>query len=169
MSNSIAQAVLPEFDHEMATTRKYLERVPEAKRDWKPHPKSMTLGRLAAHLAELPGWGSMTMQVTELDMSPPGGAQFKPAEFTTTAAGLALFDENVKQARAALGGGSDADYMVGWTLKNAGQDLFTLPRAVVVRTWVINHMIHHRGQLGVFLRLNDVPLPSTYGPSADES
>jgi len=164
----IAEAIVPEFDHEMATTRKHIERVPVDKKDWLPHEKSMPMGRLAVHLAELPGWGSTTMKETELDMNPPGGPAFTPTPFTTTTAALALFDENVKAARAALAAASDADYMVGWTLKAGGQVLFTLPRIAVVRTWVINHIIHHRGQLSVYLRLNGVPVPGTYGPSADE-
>jgi uncharacterized damage-inducible protein DinB len=165
---SIAEAVIPEFDQEMATTRRMLERVPEAKAAWKPHPKSWSLGDLAAHLANLPVWGSMTMAGTELDVNPPGGPAWTPPGYGGRSANLANFDTNVAACRAALARASDADYMVGWTLKNAGQAAFTLPRVVCIRSFVLNHIIHHRGQLSVYLRLNDVALPSVYGPTADE-
>ncbi len=165
---SIAQSLLPEFDHEMATTRKLLERVPEAKSTWKPHDKSFSMGTLAQHIAELVGWATMTMSTTELDMAPAGGESYKTPAFTSTAALLERFDQNVAAARAAIAAASDADFMVGWTLKMAGKDLFTIPRVGCVRTWMMNHVVHHRGQLSVYLRLNDIPVPSMYGPSADE-
>lgn len=164
---SIAQSLLPEFDQEMATTRKILAAVPEGKNDWRPHPRSMTLARLAGHVAELPGWGKVTMQETELDIM-PAGVTMQPGLFTTREATLQTFDENVKTARAALAGAQDADYMVPWTLKAGGRTIFTLPRLAVLRSFVMNHLIHHRAQLGVYLRLNDVPVPGAYGPSADE-
>ena len=164
---SIAQSLLPEFDQEMATTRKILAAVPEGKNDWRPHPRSMTLARLAGHVAELPGWGTVTMQQTELDFMPVG-ATMQPGLFTTREATLQTFDNNVKAARAALAGAQDADYMVPWTLKAGGRTIFTLPRIAVVRSFVMNHLIHHRAQLGVYLRLNDIPVPGAYGPSADE-
>ena len=165
---SIAQSLLPEFDHEMATTRKLLERVPDDKSAWKPHEKSFSMGNLAQHIGELVGWTTMTMSTTELDMAPPGGESYKTPAFTSTAALLARFDQNVAEARAAIANASDADYMVGWSLKMGGQNLFTIPRIGCVRTWVLNHVVHHRGQLSVYLRLNDIPVPSIYGPSADE-
>lgn len=165
---SIAQTLLPEFDHEMATTRRVLERVPEAKGAWTPHDKSFGFGDLATHVAQLVGWATMMMQTTEFDMSPPGGGGYTPPRFTTMADVLAIFDKNVAEARAAMAGASDADYLAAWTLKNEGKDIFSLPRAAVLRTWVFNHVIHHRGQLSVYLRLTDVPVPSIYGPSADE-
>ena len=165
---SFAQLLLPEFDAEMATTRKILERVPEGKSDWKPHPKSMSLGRLAGHVSELPGWGAVTLEQTELDFAPAGGPKYEPAIFTDRAAALAQFDAGVKAARAAIARASDADLQVPWSLKRGGQTLMTMPRLAVLRTLVLNHLIHHRAQLGVFLRLNDVALPSTYGPTADE-
>ena len=166
---SIAQTVLPEFDQEMANTRKVLERVPDAHKDWKPHPKSFSLGDLAIHLANLVSWTTVTLAQDEIDMNPPDGPGFTPPAFTSTADALRMFDENVKTGRATIEKTSDADFMRNWSLKNAGQTLFSLPKVVVLRTFVLNHLIHHRGQLTVYLRLKDVPLPSIYGPSADDS
>lgn len=166
---SIAQSILPEFDHEMATTRKLLERAPEAQFAWKPHEKSMSLGQLANHLAALPFWGVVTMKEVELDMNPPGGPGYQTPKLESVAAMLAEFDKVVSQARAAIAESSDADFMVGWSLKNAGHTLFTMPRIAVLRTFVMNHVIHHRGQFSVYLRMHNVPLPSIYGPTADES
>lgn len=165
---SIAQSMLPEFDQEMASTRKILECVPEGKSDWKPHEKSMTLGRLAGHVAELPMWGALTMDRTELDISPVGGPPFKPGVFTSRQATLKSFDDLVASCRAALSKASDADFMVPWTLKSGGNTIMTLPRVAVVRSFVMNHIIHHRAQLQVYLRMNDVAVPGPYGPSADE-
>jgi len=165
---SIADSLLPEFDHEMATTRRMLERTPETDPAWKPHPRSATLGYLAAHLAQLPSWIPVTLEQAELDFNPPGGARWKVPEFTTTTALVALFDENVKQARASLARTADPDFMVPWSLKNSGAVLFTMPRIAVLRSFVMNHMIHHRGQFTVYLRLRNVPVPGSYGPTADE-
>ena len=164
----ISQMMLPEFDQEMATTRRMLERVPEGKSDWRPHPKSMTLGRLAGHVAELPGWGVTTLTQTELDFAPAGGPTFTPTVFTTRASALKLFDDGAKACREAIASATDADLQVMWSLKRAGHTLFSMPRSAVLRSMVMNHIIHHRAQLGVFLRLNDIPLPSSYGPTADE-
>jgi uncharacterized damage-inducible protein DinB len=166
---SISASLLGEFDHEFANTRRVLERVPEGKFDWKPHPKSMALGRLASHLTELPLWCTHTFKLTELDLAPPGAPPYQPATLATRDAILKAFDENLAPARAALAAASDADFLVPWSLKSGGQTLFTLPRIAVYRSFVMNHMIHHRAQLGVYLRLNDVPVPPLYGPSADES
>jgi len=165
---TIAQSMLPEFDHEMATTRKILERVPEGKNEYAPHEKSMRLGRLAGHVAELPGWAPVTVTTTELDFAPVGGEPFKPAIFSTREATLKIFDDNVAAARAALGQVSDADLMVTWTLKSGGRPLIAMPRIAVLRSMVMNHIIHHRAQLGVYLRLLGIPIPGSYGPSADE-
>ena len=164
----LSQMLLPEFDQEMATTRKILERVPEGRGDWKPHEKSMTLARLAGHVAELPGWGVNTLTQTELDFAPAGGAPYQPTLFTSRSQVLKVFDDGVKAAREAIAKASDADLQVMWTLKRAGQTLMSMPRYAVLRSMVINHVIHHRAQLGVFLRLNDVAIPGSYGPSADE-
>ncbi len=164
---SFAATILPELDHEMATTRSLLERVPDDKADWTPHPRSTPIGRLAMHLANLSGLGVRILELTEVDMNPPGGPPMKAPEFTSTADVLALFDENVAKARAAIAAASDDALQEPWSLRNAGHTIFTLPRAAVIRTMVLNHVIHHRGQLSVYLRLLDVPLPSIYGPTAD--
>ena len=162
---SIADALLPEFDHEMAVTRKVLERVPEDKFEWTPHPKSMSMVALATHVATIPSWGLPTLTETELDL----GGQNQNTAVTSRADLLSRFDRNVAGTRAALVGKSDAEMMTIWSLKNNGQKLFTMPRASVWRGFVLNHLVHHRAQLGVYLRLNDVPVPAMYGPSADEA
>jgi len=159
---SIFAALIPEFDQEMATTRRLLERVPSDKGTWKPHPKSFALGHLAQLVAWMPGWVANTVRHTELDLTTTPDYSFE-----TTETLLAMFDRNVREAREALRSSPDADFAVPWSLKRGGQVLFTAPRGTVVRTH-INHLIHHRGQLTVYLRLNDVPLPSIYGPTADE-
>jgi len=165
----LADSFLPEFDREMQTTRRLLERVPEGKFEWQPHPKSMRLGRLASHLAELPKWATMTIQTDELDIAPPGEPEPVAANFATLAEVLSAFDANTTAARAAVAGAAEAEFARAWSLKKGGYTAFTMPKAAVLRSMVMNHMIHHRAQLGVFLRLNDVELPGTYGPSADES
>ncbi|MFL5578160.1 MAG: DinB family protein [Gemmatimonadaceae bacterium] len=164
---TIAHSLLPEFDQEMATTRTLLERVPEDRASWKPHAKSKSLGELAAHVANLPSMAPRTIFQTEVDMSPPGGPASSPPRFTSTAALLATFDEHVRQARTAIAGAADHELQVPWSLKNGGHTIFTLPRAAVLRSMLLNHIIHHRGQLSVYLRLVDVPLPPIYGPTAD--
>jgi uncharacterized damage-inducible protein DinB len=166
---ALSQALLPEFEHEMANTRKTLERVPEDKFGWKPHEKSMEMGRLAVHLAEIPGWTEHTLAMDSLDVNPPGGAGYQPAQVKNRKELLELFDKNVASARAAIAGASDEQWMKPWTLLDGGKVVFTLPKAAVLRGFVMNHAIHHRAQLGVYLRLNDVPVPSIYGPSADET
>jgi uncharacterized damage-inducible protein DinB len=159
---TIAASLLPEFDQEMATTRKLLERVPSDKGRWKPHPKSFSLGHLAQLVSWMPGWITTTLLQTELDLL--GAAAYSYEE---TPKLVAEFDRNVREARAALTTMTDADFDVPWSLKRGGQVFLTLPRRAVVRMH-INHLIHHRGQLSVYLRLNDVSLPSIYGPTADE-
>jgi len=161
----IRDALLPEFDHETGTTRRLLERLPEDRFGWKPHEKSMSLGRLATHVAEVPHWGSVALTSTELDMVP--GA-YQPVTKESRAEILALFDENAAAFRRQLESVTDGELMVTWTLKSEGKAVFGLPRIGVIRSLVMNHMIHHRGQLSVYLRQNDVPLPAMYGPSADE-
>jgi len=166
---SMNQALLPEFDQEMASTRKTLERVPEAKFSWKPHDKSSTMIGLASHLADIPSWATMTIQTDELDMSPGGKKMEMPPPPKTTKEMLERFDKYVKEARAAIAGVSDAELAKPWSLKNNGQTLLTMPKGACLRTWVFSHNVHHRAQLGVYLRLNDVAVPAIYGPSADES
>lgn len=165
---SIADALVTEFDHETATTRKLLERTPATAAAWKPHEKSMTLGTLACHLAEIPSWGGPGLHLPELDIAPVGGPAYVSPTFESTEALLATFDKNVAEARAVLAGMSDEDYMRPWSLLMGGKTLFTIPRLNVARTWVLNHLIHHRGQYSVYLRLQHVPVPGSYGPSADE-
>ncbi|PYP29499.1 MAG: damage-inducible protein DinB [Gemmatimonadetes bacterium] len=159
---TIAESLLPEFDHEMATTRKLLERVPSEKGTWKPHPKSFALGHLAQLLARMPGWMTAMLRDTEINL-----ATYPGYSIETTPSLLAEFDRNVRAARQALAAAKDADFTVVWSLKHGDRVLMALPRRDVVRTH-INHLVHHRGQLSVYLRLNDVPLPSIYGPTADE-
>jgi uncharacterized damage-inducible protein DinB len=168
MSNTISQALLPEFDMEMANTRRVLERVPEQQGAYAPHPKSMTLSRLAGHVAEMPQWAVMTLGHDEFDMRPPGEEPFKSYEFTTTVEALKFFEENTRQARALLANTSDDAIMRTWSLKDNGKTIFAMPKVVVMRSFVMNHKIHHRAQLGVYLRMNNVPIPGLYGPSADE-
>ena len=161
---AIVDSLIPEFDHEMATTRKVLERVPEERFDWKPHEKSFSLGVLAKHVATLPTWGTETLMRSEIDLvgnNPPTSAASK-SEL------LNAFDKNVGDARAALVGKSDAELMAMWSLKRNGKTVFSMPKTTVLRSFVLNHVIHHRAQLTVYLRLLEIPVPSIYGPSADE-
>jgi len=159
---TIAETLLPEFDQEMAVTRRLLERVPSEKGQWKPHPKSFALGHLAQLVAQMPGWLTNMLGGTSLDLGTASGYSYE-----TTDTLLSLFDKNVREARAALSAASDADLAVSWSLKHGERVLFSAPRAVVVRQ-TISHLVHHRGQLTVYLRLQDVPIPSIYGPTADE-
>jgi uncharacterized damage-inducible protein DinB len=164
---SIIETLLPEFDHEMASTRRLLAIVPAAEAAWRPHPKSSTLGDLAAHIARLPLWGRLVFQQPELDLGSPANASIAKALFTTVAELLEQFDRNVREARAALALVPDAAMGETWTLRNRGTTILSMPRAAIVRGFILSHMIHHRGQLSVYLRLRDVPLPSLYGPTAD--
>jgi len=163
-SRNFSQAILPEFDHEMANTRKSLERVPDDKFSFKPHTKSMTLGGLATHLATINHWSEAIIGVDSFDVStaPP------TPELKSRAEVLAAFDKNTATARKAIGEATDAQLLKPWTLKAGSNTVFTLPRIAVVRSFLLNHTIHHRAQLGVYLRLNDIAVPSIYGPSADE-
>ena len=161
---AIVDALLPEFDHEMTITRKLLERVPDDQFGWKPHQKSFSLGQLAQHVATIPLWGGMTLSQAEFDLA--GGPQ--PSPLKNRAEVLASFDDHVRDTRAALVGRTDAELMAPWALKRGDHVIFSMPRASVWRGFVLSHLIHHRGQLSVYLRMQDVPLPSMYGPSADE-
>ena len=165
---SISQTLLPEYDQEMTNTRKLLECVPEGKWDWKPHDKSMPLGRLAGHVAELPNWALNTIRRSSLDLTPPGGSGFQPYIPGSRKELLETFDKNVSEAREAIAGASDEHLHQIWSLQFRGKTVLSMPRAAVLRSVVMNHLIHHRAQLGVYLRLNDVAIPGMYGPSADE-
>jgi uncharacterized damage-inducible protein DinB len=162
------EMLLPEFDAEMANSRKTLERIPEDKLDWKPHEKSMPLGMLAGHLAELAGWTAVAIQTDVFDFQPPGGKPYEPFIPKSRSEALAFFDKGVQEARAAIVGCNDEHFMKNWSLLNGGKTILTRPRHAVIRDFVLSHSIHHRAQLGVYLRLNNVPVPSIYGPSADE-
>ena len=164
---AISESILPEYDHETATTRTLLERVPADKADWKPHVKSMSLGQLAMHIANLPQWASITLERKEFDTNPVDGSRITTPPFESPARLLEFYDANVSAARALLVRASDGEFMVQWTLKNAGKSMFSMPRVAVFRSFVLNHAVHHRGQLSVYLRLLDVPIPNIYGPTAD--
>jgi uncharacterized damage-inducible protein DinB len=162
---SIVQSLLPEFDYEMANTRKTLERIPEDKLEYKPDPRSMPLGRLAGHIAEMVSWGAVTLQTDSLNLD---SGEHKPLIATSRQQLLAAFDKNVTDARSALEKATDADMMKTWSLIFGGKPVLTMPRVGVLRSMMMNHIIHHRAQLGVYYRLNGVPVPALYGPSADE-
>ena len=163
----LVDALLPEFDHEMTVTRKVLERVPDGQFEWKPHQKSMSLGQLAQHVATIPTWGKVAMSEGSYDLA--NDQRPNPqGQLPTRNDILSLFDRNVSDARAALVGKGDGEMMAQWTLKRGAHTIFSMPKASVWRSFVMNHLIHHRAQLGVYLRLHDIPLPSVYGPSADE-
>jgi uncharacterized damage-inducible protein DinB len=163
-----SEMILPEFDREMASTRKVLERVPEDRLGWQPHAKSHTIGWNANHLADLPGWAVGTLKASSLDVAPPGGEPYRSPTLATRREILDLFDRNVAEARAALAAAKDEAMAQPWSLLRGGEAIFTLPKATVIRNFVLNHIIHHRAILCVYLRLNDIPVPGMYGPSGDE-
>lgn len=164
----IAQMLLAEWDVEMATTRRVLERVPSEKGEWKPHPKSFAMAHLAQLVSRMPGWATMMMQTAELDIAPKDGASMPGYSIETTETLLAEFDRNAAEGRAAIAAGSDADFDEPWTMKAGGVEVQTASRYHMLRTSMLNHLVHHRAQLGVYLRLVDEPVPSMYGPTADE-
>jgi uncharacterized damage-inducible protein DinB len=166
---TIGQSMLGEFDQEMQNTRKVLERVPDEKWNWKPHDKSGTIGWLAGHIATLPGWTTMTINTDELDYAPVNGPSYQPPKTENRKDLLAVFDRESAEARAALAAVSDQEMLKGWKLLAGGQEIFIMPRVACIRGMVMNHLIHHRAQLGVYFRLLDIPVPGLYGPSADEN
>jgi uncharacterized damage-inducible protein DinB len=165
---SISEILLPEFDQEMANTRRMLERVPVDKADWKPHEKSMTLGRLAGHIAELPSMGVSVIKTDVFDLTQRMSGGHQPYVARSSDDLLRTFDSNVAEVREAIAGASDQHFNQVWSMQFGGKTLVSGPRMPMIRSIFINHIIHHRAQLGVYLRLNDIPLPGLYGPSADE-
>jgi uncharacterized damage-inducible protein DinB len=162
----IAQALLPEFDQEMAVTRRLLERAPAQAFDWTPHPKSFTLGQLATHLSRIPRWGERILTQPDYDLVL--GSSPAPPAHTSPAAVLEAFDQAVQAVRVLITTLSDAELTAPWQLKRKGDVLMTVPRIAAFKSFVLNHIVHHRGQFSVYLRLQDVPLPPMYGPTADE-
>jgi uncharacterized damage-inducible protein DinB len=165
---TIADSILPEFDLEMAGTRKTIERVPDSKLDWKAHPKSNSIGWVAGHLAEIPGWVKPTLKQDSWDYSPPGAEPYSTPPATNIRQALDLFDKNVAAARSAIESTSDEEFGKPWTLLYQGRVIFKMPRDTVMRSFILNHTIHHRAILTVYLRLNDIAVPALYGPSGDE-
>jgi uncharacterized damage-inducible protein DinB len=163
-----AGELLAAFDREAAATRRVLERIPEERAGFRPHPRSWTLGELSLHVANIPLWAAFALERERLDLEPPGERPLEPPRFESAAATLRAFDANVRRARAALEEARDGDLAREWTLEKGGVPLARMPRAAVLRTMILDHGIHHRGQLTVYLRMCDVPVPSLYGPTADE-
>ena len=160
-----SDALVAELDNEIATTRKLLERIPDEKFDWKPHEKSMSAGKLGSHIADIPGWMLSVVNEDEFQLTD----DYKPFEASNSEELLSEYDQRYAQWRAALEGIDDEQLMQSWALKKAdGEVAFSMPRGVVIRSFGINHLVHHRGQLAVYLRLLDIPVPAIYGPSADE-
>ena len=165
---TIAETLLPELDHENGVTRRLLARFPEARHEWRPHARSFSAGQLATHLVNLATWGRLTLETSQLELESPQVQALERAAFTSRADALATFDEDVRRIRAALASATDAELLAPWTLYKGGTAMFTMPKVSVLRMFVMNHAVHHRGQLSVYLRLLDVPVPAMYGPSADE-
>ncbi|HXE80731.1 MAG TPA: DinB family protein [Vicinamibacterales bacterium] len=161
---SINDALLPEYDREMAQTRRLLERMPEGRLAWKPHDAARSLGELGAHIAELPRWAQVVFDTTVFDLDTAVLRTCRPASRSEI---LDVFNRHAADARATLAVRTDAEYLARWTLRKDGDNLFTLPKAAVIRMMVMNHLVHHRGQLTVYLRMLGVPLPPLYGPTAD--
>jgi len=164
----LTELFLDELEREAAGTRHALQRVPEGRNDWKPHERSMPLGSLATLVAAMPSWIVNTIKLDELDLNPPNGSRPKPLEWRTREELLQALDRNVEQAREALANTTDEHLMTPWRLLVAGRVVSEQPRHVVIRDAVFNHLAHHRGQLTVYLRLNNASVPAIYGPSADE-
>ena len=165
---SMAETLFAQFKQEMAGARTTLERVPFDKAEWAPHEKSMTLGRLAGHIAEMTGWGASVLTTEEYDMNPVDGEGYQPSEPQSLDDILSTFDAGVSAIEGVLPGMSDEALGVHWSLKSGGEEIMGAPRGKFFRDVVTSHVIHHRAQLGVYLRLLDVPVPGMYGPSADE-
>jgi uncharacterized damage-inducible protein DinB len=165
---AIADLLLPEFDNETATTRRVLAEVPDDRPDWKPHERAFTVAHLAQLVSGIPSWTPMIVEDTEFDLAPPGKPQSSPYSNQTIEKLLADFDKNVIAARAAIASTSDEDFQVQWTLKSGGNVIMTMPRYAMLRSMMLNHLVHHRAQLGLYLRMLGCRVPSMYGPSADD-
>lgn len=161
---SINQAFIGELDYEVVSTRKILERIPAEKFDWKPHEKSMSMGVQANHLADLFSWYKVTMEQDGLDFADG----YEQPQATSGEELAAILDKNFAEAKESLQQADPSVFTKDWTLRSGEHVIFTMPKAAVLRTFVVNHVVHHRAQLAVYLRLNDIPVPSMYGPSADE-
>lgn len=161
----MASALIAEMEQEASVARACLERIPAEKFDWKPHEKSMAFGRLAVHIAEMFNWTAATLQQSELDFAK---FDYKPLEPAATSELVEFLDKNVAEAIDVLRNTTDDVFMEDWTMRNGETVYMTMPKIAVMRSFVMNHIVHHRGQLSVYLRLNDIPVPSIYGPSADE-
>ncbi len=165
---AISDSLLPELDQEAAGTRKTLARIPEDKLDWKPHEKSFSFRELASHISNLPSWAAMVAGESGLDIAPVGEEPVRQEAADSVEHAVQIFDRNVASAREAIAGLGDEAMMETWTLLAGGEEIFSMPRAAVIRGFIMNHLIHHRAQLGLYLRLNDVAMPALYGPTADE-
>jgi uncharacterized damage-inducible protein DinB len=168
-SMRISDTLLPEFDQEIGNTRKCLKRIPDDKFSYKPHPKSFDLHGLTMHIATMLQWGVVTLQEDSFDYAPVGGQQWKPPVANTSAELMAIFDKGLAEFRAALAATDDPAMMTMWTLQAGGKTIFSMPRIAVLRGMILNHLVHHRGQLTVYMRMCEIPVPAIYGPSADES
>lgn len=166
---SLSQAILPEFDQEMAATRRVLERIPEDKLGWKIHEKSNSIGWVGMHLAEIPKWADLTLNQDSLDVAPPGGEPYRTPVPASKQEILDRFDRNVASGREAIAAAADEQFAKPWSLLKGGQTIFTTTRGAMLRSFVLSHSIHHRAHLCVYLRVNDIPVPALYGPSGDES
>lgn len=164
----IAELLVPELDTEVAVTRRVLERVPDDRGEWQPHPKSFPMGHLAQLVARLPGWASMVLDRTSLDIAPTSGPSFPGYSMEKTSTLLAELDRNAVAARASIAKTSDEDFQVVWTLQRAGVTMQSMTRYVALRSMVLNHLVHHRAQLGLYLRMIDLAVPQMYGPTADD-
>lgn len=162
---NLIDPILAELAHEGATTRRLLERLPQDRLGWQPHQKSMTLGRLATHIAEIPGWVGSIVEKDEFDL---GASGYVPPTLGSVAEIIAMFDKSVATAAETLKRQGNDRLLAKWRFKKNGQLLMEMPRLGMIRSFLMNHLIHHRGQLSVYLRLQNVPLPSIYGPTADE-
>jgi len=163
------QILLPELDQETGLTRKIIEKLPADKWAWKPHEKSYSLGDLTSHIVNIANWGLITMQTETFDIAPPGEEPPASTPANTPDEALAFLDQAAGELKEAIAAASDTDLMQTWTMLQAGNELFSMPRLVVLRSFVFNHSIHHRAQLSLYLRLLDLPMPNIYGPTADEA